>query len=533
MSAPEAELRALDAKLFLPRTFGYLRHIGPGYIQSAMPLGGGTAFASIFAGAAFGYQLLWVAPLVMLLGILVLSAVVHQTLSTGADPFRAMKQRAGPLYAYVSAFGAIASAIIWQFAQYALASAMLVAVAKSARYQGSNGAMGFGALVCCVLAAILYDSRPSLVRLYENLIKGMVWFLIACFGLVVIQTGTPHPGELLSGLVPFHIPGENQGVRGITLVVSGLAVAVGANMVFVYPYTPGKRGRGRQHRRLAHIDLGFGMFLPYAIAASLMLIASASVFYCDRMRCRVETAAGPIELDDGLLEPHVRRLATLPAASPARLVFAAAHIVMLPSYASMPHTLARPVAPAEITPRIDWETTTELRRRLDQLGFGIDEAMNTAQCFSIGWENVLRLIQDTGAARLDSPFVAGAGVDHLEAIGSEDKLVEGVVYQARAIQAAGGSVILLPLVWLCEQGYERTTTCASTRASSPRCPARCSCTGWARCSCPRFSGTSRARASGARWRTTRARCAARNSRRSTPSAKSAYAATSWRATRSS
>lgn len=171
------------------------------------------------------------------------------------------------------------------------------------------------------------------------------------------------------------------------------------------------------------------------------------------MKCVVDSAAGPIELDDGLLEPFVRKLAALDEAKPVRLVYAAAHIVMLPSYAEVPHTLTAPAPPAEITPHIDWEGTAALRVRLDELGFGIAEAMDTAQRFLIGWENALRLIQNTGAARLESGFVAGAGVDHLDAIESEDELVAGVVFQARAIQAAGGLVILLPLVWLCEQGY--------------------------------------------------------------------------------
>jgi manganese transport protein len=48
----------------------YLHTLGPGYMQSAMTLGGGSAFAALFAGAAFGYQLLWVAPLGMFLGLL-------------------------------------------------------------------------------------------------------------------------------------------------------------------------------------------------------------------------------------------------------------------------------------------------------------------------------------------------------------------------------------------------------------------------------------------------------------------------------
>ena len=269
---------ALDAKPFLPRTLGYLRHIGPGYMQSAMTLGGGTAFASIFAGAAFGYQLLWVAPLAMLLGIIVLSAVAYQTLSTGQRPFAAMHEHAGPVFAYGWAIGGILSSIIWQFAQYALASSMLVAVLGSVGVEVTNGAMGAVALAWCIGVALLYTSRPRLVRLYENIIKGVVWLIILCFGLVVVQTGIPHPAEFFSGFVP-SIPGENQGVKGTTLIVSGLAAAVGANMVFVYPYTLRKRGWGRAHRRLARIDLGFGMFLPYAIAATLMVVASASVFH--------------------------------------------------------------------------------------------------------------------------------------------------------------------------------------------------------------------------------------------------------------
>ena len=272
-------LEALDAKPLLPRTLGYLRLMGPGYMQSAMTLGGGTAFASIFAGAAFGYQLIWVAPLAMILGIIVLSAIAYQTLSTGENPFQAMKRHAGPFFAYGWAFSGIFSSIIWQFAQYALASAMLVAIARSSGYEVESWKMGLVALAWCVSVALLYDARPQLVRTYENIIKGMVWFIIACFGFVVIKTGIPSPGDLFDGLVSFRIPGENKGVQGLTLVVSGLAAAVGVNMVFVYPYTLRKRGWGREHRRLARIDLGFGMFVPYAIAASLMVIASAGVFY--------------------------------------------------------------------------------------------------------------------------------------------------------------------------------------------------------------------------------------------------------------
>ena len=60
----------------LPRLRGYLSLSGPGYLQSALTLGAGTATASLFSGAVFGYQLLWVAPLSMALGVIVLAVAL-------------------------------------------------------------------------------------------------------------------------------------------------------------------------------------------------------------------------------------------------------------------------------------------------------------------------------------------------------------------------------------------------------------------------------------------------------------------------
>ncbi|MCP3916473.1 MAG: divalent metal cation transporter [bacterium] len=276
----DPRIAELEARPFLGRGLGYLRLMGPGYMQSAMTLGGGTAFASIFAGAAFGYELIWVAPLGMLIGIIVLTAVAHQTLSTGQNPFQAMKQHAGPVFAYGWALSGILSSIIWQFAQYALASAMLLLIAqRSGLDWAKQWHAGAIALAWCVGVGLLYQKHTRMVRAYENILKGMVWFIIACFAFVVAKTGVPNAGELLSAIASPSIPGEFKGVEGVTLVVSGLSAAVGANMVFVYPYTLRKKGWGREHRRLARYDLIFGMFIPFMLAASLMLIAAASIFH--------------------------------------------------------------------------------------------------------------------------------------------------------------------------------------------------------------------------------------------------------------
>jgi len=277
-------LESLDAASPPKRVVTYLRLMGPGYMQSAMTLGGGTAFASIFAGAAFGYDLLWVAPASMLLGIIVLSAVAYQTLQTDQDPFEAMKTHAGAAFAYAWAIGAVLSSIIWQFAQYALASSMLVLLARSLGWENApREAMGLIALAWCVTVGLLYMRSFRLVRVYETILKGMVWLIILCFAFVVIRAGIPEPEGLLTGVVP-NLPdpvptSDGPVLKPAIVIVSGLAAAVGVNMLFVYPYTLRKRAWGPRHWRLAKYDLLFGMFLPYAIAASLILIAAASVLH--------------------------------------------------------------------------------------------------------------------------------------------------------------------------------------------------------------------------------------------------------------
>jgi len=95
----QAELRSLESKGVLARYKWYLAKSGPGWMQSAMTLGGGSAFASLFAGAFLGYKLLWVQPLAMLMGVIMLSALAHQTLSVRERPFYAMKKHFSPTMA--------------------------------------------------------------------------------------------------------------------------------------------------------------------------------------------------------------------------------------------------------------------------------------------------------------------------------------------------------------------------------------------------------------------------------------------------
>jgi hypothetical protein len=218
----------------------------------------------------------------MLLGVVMLSAVAHQTLSTGERPFDAMRRHAGPFFAWAWALGALVSSIIWHFPQYSLASAVLVDMGAVVGLDGLDPrAMGFVVLAWAVAISMLYGASPTAVRWYERALKYMVWLIVLCFGAVVAKTGIADWGALARGFLVPTIPAERNGIAGFTVVISGLSAAVGVNMLFLYPYSLLARGWEREHRRLARFDLLTGMLLPYALATSLMVIATANTIYMD------------------------------------------------------------------------------------------------------------------------------------------------------------------------------------------------------------------------------------------------------------
>ena len=272
----------LAGRPLLTRVRGYAGLLGPGFLQSAMTLGGGTVSSALFAGALFGYELLWVAPFAMALGVCMLAAISWQTLSTGRRPWPAMREHAGPLFAWAWAIGALLSSIIWQFAQYALAAAVLVDLGDWAGLESPSPVWaGAIALVWCVGVSSLYGTADRWVRVYEWLLQAMVWGIVVCFAWVVYQTGVADWGALVRGFLAFEVPDTKAGVAGVTLVLSGMAAAVGVNMVFLYPYTLLARGWGREHRSLSRFDLLMGMFVPYTIAVSLVVIATANTLHVD------------------------------------------------------------------------------------------------------------------------------------------------------------------------------------------------------------------------------------------------------------
>ena len=283
------DLADLAGRPALARWAGYARMTGPGWLQSAMTLGGGSAAASLTIGAFFGYRLLWVQPLAMILGVVMLSAVSHQTLSTGARPFAAMRRHVAPAVAWAWAVASLLATVIWHFPQYALAAGMtedMIAAASGWKPDAGSPAqtwllLAIGALVLAVSIVITwnYGSGWRGIRVYERALKAMVWLIIAAFVVVVLRAalqGHLRWGELARGFLPLYVPRD---AKGIGTVLGAFGAAVGINMTFLFPYSLLARGWGKPHRGLSRFDLATGMLLPFVVATSLMIIAAACTIH--------------------------------------------------------------------------------------------------------------------------------------------------------------------------------------------------------------------------------------------------------------
>jgi hypothetical protein len=117
-----------------------------------------------------------------------------------------------------------------------------------------------------------------------------------------------------------------------------------------------------------------------------------------------------------------------------RRALAAAHVVADPRSTKEPWLDAA----------IDWDATLAYRRHLWSWGFGIAEAMDTAQRgMGLDWKSSLELIRRTVAE--GGGFVAsGAGTDHLPAgTHSLEAIIGAYEEQCAAIEKLGGRIILM------------------------------------------------------------------------------------------
>ena len=294
----------------LARAMAYTRLSGPGWLQAAITLGGGSLASSLYLGILAGFGMLWLQPFAMILGVAMLSCIAYVTLSTGERPFRAINRHINPVLGWAWLLASLLANMVWSLPQFSLATGVLEQNLGMFSSDAGRWICSLAILLVTVGITWSYGTGNRGVRIYEGILKLMVAMIVLCFIGVVLDMFASGSGvsfgEIMGGFIPDlsrlstpaegfapflqaieetsgkgahdfwhdYIVGEQQDV-----MLSAAATAVGINMTFLMGYALLARGWNREFRGLAVFDLSIGMLIPFVLATSCVVISAASQFH--------------------------------------------------------------------------------------------------------------------------------------------------------------------------------------------------------------------------------------------------------------
>ena len=286
----------------------FLKLSGPGWLQSAITLGGGSLGGALYLGVLGGYQMLWLQAVAIIIGVIMLSAIAYITLSIKIRPYQAINQYINPVLGVGWITATILANMIFILPQFSLCFDALDNNLLAGSLGDSRGSqIGVSAvLVILALAAVIMSFRPGVMsRIFDISLKVIVGLIVLCFLFVVVyltRTDELDWAQIWRGFIP-DFSQWNQPANQIATLINGLpeqwqafwneniiknqrqviisttATAVGINMTFLLPYSMIARGWDKPFRGLARWDLITAMAIPFIIVTSCIVLASANAFH--------------------------------------------------------------------------------------------------------------------------------------------------------------------------------------------------------------------------------------------------------------
>lgn len=286
----------------------FVKLSGPGWLQSAITLGGGSLAGAMFLGILGGTELLWLQLVAIVMGVIMLSAISYVTLSTGERPFRLINNHINPALGWGWIIATMLANMIWCMPQFGLCFAALQKNLLPTVVENTERAKLIVSVIVLLAAtvAVFLNSRPgTAMKIFDWTLKGLIGVVVICFvGVVVLLTknGALNWGEIFSGFIPNLSQWNNPTAKLAELItplpqnvqdfwneaivsrqrdvmIAAAATAVGINMTFLMPYSMLRRRWDRSFRGLSRFDLSTGMAIPYILVTSCVVIAAASQFH--------------------------------------------------------------------------------------------------------------------------------------------------------------------------------------------------------------------------------------------------------------
>ena len=173
LAAEKKLLAEASQKPLLSRWGTFAKLSGPGWLQGAITLGGGSLAGSLYIGVIGGYELLWLQPMMMIFGVLMLSVIGYVTLSTGEKPFRAINKHINPVLGWGWLSAAMLANLVWAMPQFSLGTAAIQQ--NFGILDGDSGKYWCALLLFVIGAAVVwsYDSGSKGVKIFEIILKIM------------------------------------------------------------------------------------------------------------------------------------------------------------------------------------------------------------------------------------------------------------------------------------------------------------------------------------------------------------------------
>lgn len=272
-------------KIVLPKR---IQQLGPGLITAALIFGPGSLTVGTKLGAGFGYKLLWVIPILIILMIAYTGMASRIGIALDHSPMDHIRKRYGHFAAVALGIGMLGITGSFQ-AGNAIGAGLAFA-------ELTNTSTDFWVIFFAVAAISLLFFR-SFYQILEKIMIALVLLMLTSFFLTLLLS-QPQLSSLFKGFVP-SLPSGSE-LLTIALVASSFSTVA----AFYQAYLVQEKGWGESEYKTAIRESRNGIFI-LGLLSSMIIIVTAAIL--QRENIEVNAAS-----DLGLaLEPLFGRFATV------------------------------------------------------------------------------------------------------------------------------------------------------------------------------------------------------------------------------
>ena len=243
-----------------------IKLLGPGIIAVLSWLGAGDLITSSVAGANYGYAMMWVLAVSLLLRYLIVNIIARFQLCNNQG------------MTILQGYAQLHPVFAWFMLAYALLMGHLM---NAYMIKGAGEALAMllridYPLLCsmAVVLAVWMLVGRNIYAMIEGVMKVLLAVMTLAFLALALMSG-PDVAGIVKGTIGFSIPAD-EGVHGALLVaVSVIGAVAGSVANFVHPYVMRQKGWvGPEHKRIQRNDLLFAVFVGIVINLAIWIVGA-------------------------------------------------------------------------------------------------------------------------------------------------------------------------------------------------------------------------------------------------------------------